>query len=29
MHLEHAALEDELTRELPPGETVIAWALLP
>lgn len=29
MHLVHEALEEELDRELPPGETVIAWALLP
>ena len=29
MHLEHHALEEELNRELPPGETIIAWALLP
>jgi Fe-S-cluster containining protein len=28
MHLQHQELEDELTRELPPGETIIAWALL-
>ena len=29
MHLEHHALEEELNRELPPLETIIAWALLP
>ena len=29
MHLAHGALEEELDRELPPEETVIAWALLP
>ena len=29
MHLAHHRLEEELDRELPPGETIIAWALLP
>ena len=29
MHLEHHALEEELDRKLPVGETLIAWALLP
>ncbi len=29
MHIEHHALEEELDRELPFGETLIAWALLP
>ncbi len=29
MHLEHQALEAELDRELPPGETIITWAVLP
>ena len=29
MHLEHHALEEELDRELPAVETIIAWALLP
>lgn len=29
MYLHHAALEEELDRTLPPGETIIAWALLP
>lgn len=29
MYLEHQALEEELDRETPPGETVIAWALRP
>ena len=28
MRLEHHALEEELDREMPAGETVIAWALL-
>lgn len=28
MHLDHGELEDKLTAECPPGETVIAWALL-
>ena len=28
MFLTHHALEDELNRELPSGETIIAWALL-
>lgn len=28
MHLQHNCLEDELTNQLPPGETLIAWALL-
>lgn len=27
MHLTHHALEEELNDELPPGETVIAWAV--
>jgi Fe-S-cluster containining protein len=27
MHLEHQVLEAELDSELPPGETIIAWAL--
>ena len=29
MHLEHGALEASLERDLPPGDTVIAWAVLP
>ncbi len=29
MHLNHHDLEGELDRQLPPGETIIAWALLP
>ena len=29
MHLHHAELEEELDRTLAPGETIIAWALLP
>ena len=29
MQLVHHTLEEELTHELPPGETIIAWALLP
>jgi Fe-S-cluster containining protein len=28
MHLQHHALEEELDKELPAGETVIAWAVL-
>lgn len=28
MQMTHGALEDELNKHLPPGETVIAWALL-
>lgn len=29
MIFEHQALEDHLDSEMPPGETIIAWALLP
>lgn len=29
MQLSHHELEDELTRAYPPGDTVIAWAVLP
>ena len=28
MHLPHLALEEELDAQLPPGESIIAWALL-
>ena len=28
MFLTHQAIEEEVSRELPPGETIIAWALL-
>lgn len=29
MHLNHHDLEEDLDRQLPPGETIIAWGLLP